>query len=52
MIKFLDDEPFASYYEHGLDGKRYVCLGDDWPLCETGNDPDHRACFNVIDLDG
>lgn len=54
LIKFLDDEPFITYYEHQLnelDGKQsFVCLGNDCPLCEIGDDPRYRACFNVIDL--
>ncbi len=45
-----DGEPVITYYEHERGGKRYVCLGDACPLCETGDEPSYRACFNVIDL--
>lgn len=56
LIKFLDEEPSLTYYEHWLnelDGKTsFVCLGDDCPLCEIGDDPRYRVCFDVIDLSG
>jgi len=56
LIKFLDGEPSLTYYEHWLnelDGKKsFVCLGDDCPLCEIGDDPRYRVCFDVIDLSG
>lgn len=45
-----DGEPFATYYEHERDGRRYVCRGNDCPLCETGDQPAFRALINVIDL--
>jgi hypothetical protein len=54
LVKFLDDEPFVTYYQHWLqelDGKKsFTCLGDDCPLCEIGDDPRFLAVFNVIDL--
>jgi hypothetical protein len=38
----LFDEPFITFYEHERDGKSFVCLGDDCPLCEIGDEPRYR----------
>jgi hypothetical protein len=56
LVKFLDAEPFESYYRHWLrnqpKGQRqtFVCLGDDCPLCEKGDQPSFLVLFNVIDM--
>lgn len=54
LIKFLDDEPFDSYYRHWLRGVKgrqtYVCLGDNCPLCDIGDDPGFVVLFNVVDV--
>lgn len=54
LIKFLDEEPFESYYRHWLrniKGKQtFVCLGEDCPLCEKGDNPTFIVLFNVIDM--
>lgn len=53
LIKFLDDEPFSTYNQHWIerDGKKsFICLGDDCPLCDIGDDPTAYAVFNIIDL--
>ncbi len=51
MISFPGDEVLATYYEHVWDGKSFVCLGDDCPLCEIGDEPAFRALIHVTDLD-
>ncbi|WP_019629600.1 hypothetical protein [Actinomadura atramentaria] len=53
VIKILDDEPVAAYYQHWLDrteGQRgFVCLRENCPLCdELGNDPRLQVSFNVV----
>lgn len=54
LVKFLDDAPFVTYYQHWLqelDGKKsFVCSGADCPLCEIGDEPRFLAAFNVADL--
>jgi hypothetical protein len=57
LIKFIDDDFFFTYYEHWIrefQGQRrqmsFVCLGDNCPLCEIGDDPKFTALINVIDL--
>lgn len=55
LVKFLDDEPFESYYRHWLrnrpKGERqtFVCLGEDCPLCEIDT-PSFLVLFNVVDM--
>ena len=53
LLKFLDDEPFATWGVHWLTmprGRRpYVCLGAGCPLCDKlGDDPKAMAAFNVL----
>jgi hypothetical protein len=54
LVKFVDDEPFVTYYQHWLqelDGRKsFPCIGDNCPLCEIGDDPRFLAVFNVIDF--
>jgi hypothetical protein len=45
-----NDEPVITYYEHEKDGKSYICLADNCPLCEIGDEPKHTALINVINL--
>ena len=51
LIKFLEDEPFATYNQHWIErpGKKsFVCLGDDCPLCDIGDRPTAYAVFNIL----
>lgn len=61
LIRFLDDEPYATYGQHWLDDmpkgerKSYVCLGEDCPLCDMlgtqdGGKPRALARFNVVEF--
>ncbi|WP_020142252.1 hypothetical protein [Terracoccus sp. 273MFTsu3.1] len=53
IIKFVEDEPFDSYAEHWVPQKgkqSFTCAGEDCPLCEVGNRPNAKICFNVISL--
>jgi len=54
IIKFLEDEPFASYRQHWLERsgqKSFTCIADiderGCPLCDMGNRPSTRFAFNV-----
>lgn len=54
VIKFLEDEPYASFRTHWIDGrqgqKSFVCLHDDpngCPLCAAGNRPSTKFAFNI-----
>jgi hypothetical protein len=55
LIKFLEPHPFASFRQHWLDrrqGKRsWVCIEDECPLCDLGDDPAFRIAFNVLVID-
>lgn len=55
LIKFLEDEPYASYRTHWVDRsgqKSWVCIDDSepkgCPLCEVGNRSSQRFSFNVV----
>ena len=56
LVKFLDDEPFATYGEHGLykelsDGQRvWVCLAPEeiCAICGTGHTARAVALWNVV----
>lgn len=51
LLKFLEDEPFASYRQHWIEreGKKsFTCLEDDCPLCDIGDRPAGRYAFNVL----
>ena len=57
VIKFLEDEPYASFRTHWIDGrqgqKSFVCLHDDpngCPLCDAGNRPSTKFAFNIAVL--
>lgn len=55
LVRFLDDEPFAVYFQHWIDrseGKRsFVCIGSDCPLCViAGDKPRGKFAFNVLVL--
>ena len=43
----LFDEPFFTFYEHELDGRGCVCLGDNCPLSEIGDKPKLVALTDV-----
>lgn len=54
IIKFLEDEPYASYRQHWVERqgqKSFTCIADiddrGCPLCEVGNRPATRFAFNV-----
>ena len=53
IIKFLSDEPYASWRQHWVERqgqKSFVCIGefDECPLCDAGNRPSIRIAFNVV----
>lgn len=54
LIKFLEDEPFAAYRQHWIEGlkstkkKSFTCLEDGCPLCDLGDRPSGKFCFNVL----
>ncbi|MGW0060328.1 hypothetical protein ACWDTT_10420 [Streptosporangium sandarakinum] len=52
VVKFLNNEPFAVYHQHWIpeaQGKKsYVCLEQDCPLCDIGDDARLQIAFNVI----
>ena len=51
LIKFLEDGPFASYRQHWIEreGKKsWTCHEDGCPLCEIGDKPQGKYCFNVL----
>lgn len=57
LIRFLEDEPCATYKQHWCDwmprGSKlsYTCPGDDCPICdEAGDNPDLKTCFNIVDF--
>lgn len=55
LIKFAEDEPFASYKQHWVEeitkGKRsFGCLEKKCPLCAVGHQPRAMIVFNVIDI--
>lgn len=61
LIRFLDDEPYATFGQHWLDDmpkgekKSYICLGADCPLCDIlGADSETKAKplarFNVVEF--
>lgn len=62
VIKFVDDEPYASYRLHWLErsGKKsFVCPEDPddpksvrCPLCDAGDKTRAQYGFNIIDLTG
>lgn len=54
IIKFLEDEPYASFRQHWVERqgqKSFTCIGDlderGCPLCDIGNRPSTRFSFNV-----
>lgn len=58
VIKFLEDEPYASFRRHwverttkeGKTNRPYTCpvtFDEDCPLCEVGDRPQAVAAFNV-----
>lgn len=51
LVKFLEDEPFVSYRQHWIEreGKKsWTCLEDGCPLCDIGDRPQSKFCFNVL----
>lgn len=53
LVKFLEDEPFASYRQHWIErqGKKsFTCIEEDCPLCNAGDRPSAKTCFNVLSL--
>lgn len=53
IIKFLSDEPYASWRQHWVERqgqKSFVCISefDECPLCDAGNRPSIRIAFNVV----
>jgi hypothetical protein len=58
LIKFVEDSPFESYYQHWVQrgkGKKrsWTCPGEDTcPLCSLGHPVRCLTLFNVIEIDG
>lgn len=58
LIKFLEDEPFASVQQHWVDeitkGKRsFYCPGKKvCPLCKVGHQAKPQVFFNVVEITG
>lgn len=58
LIKFLQDTPFDTYYQHWVQrgkGKKrsWTCPGeDDCPLCFIKHPVRFLALFNVVEIDG
>jgi hypothetical protein len=54
LVKFIDEEPFDSYYRHWLRGikgrQTFTCLRTLCPLCDIGDTPTYITLFNVIDM--
>jgi hypothetical protein len=55
VIKFLEDEPYASYRQHWVERsgqKSFTCIADidpkGCPLCDAGSRPSTRFAFNVV----
>jgi hypothetical protein len=53
LIKFLSDEPYASWRQHWVERqgqKSFVCISefDACPLCDAGNRASIRIAFNVV----
>ena len=55
IVKFLDEEPFAVFAQHWVSQakgrKNFVCLGEDCPLCDVGDDPRTMVAFNIVSFD-
>lgn len=58
IIKFIEDEPYASYRQHWVERsgqKSFTCIADldpkGCPLCDSGNRPSTRFAFNVALLE-
>ena len=63
LIKFLDDEPYASFRRHwietvsregGKTNRPYTCLQSvkkECPLCKAGDRPSAVSAFNIVLLD-
>lgn len=57
IIKFLEDEPYASFRRHWIERqgqKSFTCVGDfdpkGCPLCDIGNRPSTQFAFNVVQI--
>lgn len=61
VIKFLEDQPYASYRRHWVDRtgpngpykRTYTCLGTvekPCPLCDAGNQVQAVSAFNIVEL--
>ncbi len=55
IIKFLEDEPYATYRQHWVERsgqKSFTCIADldpkGCPLCDAGSRPSTRFAFNVV----
>lgn len=57
VVKFLEDDPYTSYRQHWIDRpgqKSFTCTAQmhpkGCPLCDTGDRPSSKYCFNVAIL--
>lgn len=58
IIKFLEDEPYASFRQHWVERqgqKSFTCIADldpkGCPLCDAGSRPATKFAFNVVLLE-
>jgi hypothetical protein len=55
LLKFLEEEPFASYGQHWVGQRSYTCgMNADYqkcPLCAVGNPCRYIALFNIVEMD-
>lgn len=53
LIRFLDNAPMIikrHYWDRGESRGYYVCLEDDCPMCDAGNQSRVQGVFTVVDL--
>lgn len=54
LIRFLEEESFASYRQHWVEKqgqKSYICIGKGCPLCAAGDTPSGKYAYNIWDFD-
>jgi hypothetical protein len=50
LVRFVEPDPFTSYWQHWINKVAYVCLINECPLCEIDDTPGPVDCFNVIKM--
>lgn len=49
LVRFLDRDPI-SYNQHWINRRPYICLEEDCPACDSGDNPRPVFVFTVVDL--